>query len=114
MAKPLYQTDKNEYAELPDVIPVVPGATVSKALIDTGPLKQILFSMDAGQEISEHRAPFAATVQLLDGNLRFTVAGRTHDMKAGSWLLMPPNEPHRLLATGACRFLLTLIKEPRP
>ena len=84
MAKPVFQTDKNEYAELPELIPVMPGATVSKPLIDTGPFKQVLFSMDAGQEISEHRAPYVATVQLLDGDLRFTVAGKTYEMKAGS------------------------------
>lgn len=110
-AKPLFDTEHLHEAKIEDLIPVVNGGIVSKALIDTGPVKQILFSMDAGQEISSHKAPFAATVQMLDGVVDFEVEGRTRLMRTNDWLLMPPNAPHSLKAITASRFLLTLIKE---
>ena len=113
-AKPLFETSAVQSAVLTELIPVVSKATVSKALVDTGLLKQVLFSMDTDQEISEHKAPFVATVHVLDGCLRFTVAGEEHRMCAGAWLLMPPNEPHGLVATMPTRFLLTLIKDRQP
>lgn len=110
MAKPLFDVTETVGAEIADLIPIVPGGIVSKALIDTGACKQILFSMDAGQEISEHKAPFPATVHVLEGELDFDVEGAARRMKAGSWLLMPPDAPHGLRALAPCRFLLTLIK----
>lgn len=109
-AKPLFGTDSTQLASIADLIPIVPGAIVSKALIDTGALKQILFSLDAGQEISQHKAPFPATVHVLEGRLAFELEGKEMDMAAGAWLIMPPNAQHNLKAIEPCRMLLTLIK----
>jgi quercetin dioxygenase-like cupin family protein len=66
--------------------------------------------MDAGQEISDHKAPYVATVHVLDGAMQFTVEEQEREMSAGSWLVMPPGAPHALRATRPCRFLLTLVK----
>lgn len=110
MAKPLYSTDQTQYANLVALIDIASGAIVSKPLIDTGSLKQILFSMDAGQDISQHKAPYAAMVQVLSGQLRFGVGGESRQMGPHDWVLMKPDEPHDLSALEPTRFLLTLIK----
>lgn len=110
MAKPLFEADRTHRANLAELCPVVSGAIVSKPLIDTGALKEILFSMDAGQEISQHRAPYVATVHLLAGRLRFGVDGESREMAAGDWIVMPPDAPHDLAALEPARFLLTLVK----
>jgi len=110
MATPLYTADQTHHANLLALIDVTAGAIVSKPLIDTGSVKQILFSMDAGQEISRHTAPFPATVQVLSGKLRFGVGGTDRQMQAHDWVIMQPNEPHDLTAIEPTRFLLTLIK----
>ena len=102
-AKPLFETSRLNAANLGDLIPVVPGAIVSKTLIDTGDLKQILFSMDAGQEMSEHKAPFVATVQMLDGEIDFEVLGSNRLMKSSDWLIMPPSAAHSLVAKQPSR-----------
>ncbi len=68
------------------------------------------FSMDAGQEISEHRAPFVTTVHILDGRLRFGVDSEEREMAPQDWLVMPPDAPHRLTALEPTRFVLTLFK----
>jgi quercetin dioxygenase-like cupin family protein len=111
MAKALYQTQQVNYANLLELTPIVQGATVSKPLVDNGVLRQIVFAMDKGQSMSEHRAPFVAVVQLLDGELDFTVSGQTRRLVAHDWLVMPTDEPHDLDAIEPTRFLLTLVKE---
>ncbi len=112
MAQPLFDLSKPHLTDLPATCPVVPGATVSKALLNMPEGKVIVFSMDAGQEISDHRAPFAATVQVLDGRLLFGIAGEEHTMGPHAWLSMPPDAPHRLKAIEPTRFVLTLFKAP--
>ncbi len=111
MAKAQFQTDKVSYANLLDMTPIVPGATVSKPLVNSDALRQVVFAMDKGQSMSEHRAPFLVVVQVLDGELNFVVAGETRTLKAHDWLVMPPDEPHDLDAIEPTRFLLTMVKE---
>ncbi len=111
MAKALFQTDKASHANLLDLTPVVEGATVSKPLVNTDALRQVVFAMDKGQIMSEHRAPFLVVVQVLDGELSFVVGGHTRRLVAHDWLIMPPNEPHDLDAIEPTRFLLTMVKE---
>lgn len=110
MATAMFDGTSVGWAELGAACPVVPGATVSKPLLN-GTVKVIVFAMDAGQEISEHRAPYVATVHVLDGRLDFGVGKTEREMVAGSWLVMPPNEPHRLRALEPTRFVLTMVKD---
>lgn len=111
MAQALYPTDTVSHANLLELTPVVADATVSKPLVNSDAIRQVVFAMDKGQSMSEHRAPFVAVVQVLEGELRFGVAGDTRTLKAHDWLIMPPNEPHDLDAVEPTRFLLTLVKD---
>lgn len=110
MATPLFDAQSPQFAALLDSCPIVPGATVSKPLLNMPAGKTVIFAMDAGQEISEHRAPFVGTVHILDGRLRFAIADQERDMGPHDWLLMPANAQHRLTALEPTRFLLTLFK----
>lgn len=110
MATPMLDGTMAEFVDLLAACPVVAGATVSRALLNTPDGRVIVFAMDAGQEMSEHRAPFMASVQVLDGCLRFGVDGKDREMRANDWLIMPPNALHRLSALEPTRFLLTLFK----
>lgn len=67
---------------------------------------------DTGQQISEHRAPFASTLHVLDGRLRFGVETTEPEMGPYDWLVMPADAPHHLTALESTRFLLTLFKGP--
>ncbi len=110
MAAPLLDATAPGFLDLLQICPIVPGATVSKPLLNLPEGKVVIFAMDAGQEMSEHRAPFVATVQVLDGRLRFGVASTEKIMGPSDWLLMPANAPHRLTALEPTRFVLTLFK----
>lgn len=111
MATPLFDASSAQFIELLATCPIVPGATVSKPLVNLPEGKVIIFAMDAGQEINEHRAPFVGTVHVIEGRLRFGIDGRERDMGAHDWLLMPANAPHRLAAIEPTRFVLTLFKK---
>ncbi|MCA9244241.1 MAG: cupin domain-containing protein [Phycisphaerales bacterium] len=110
MAKPLYATDTAQAVNLLDLVGIVERGTVSKTLLNEPLFKQVVFAMDAGQELTEHRAPYLALVQVLDGRLRISVAGQEHQLVPTSWLLMPPDAPHDVHAETPSRFLLTLVR----
>lgn len=91
-------------------IEVVEKATVSKTLLQKDGIKQVLFALDAGQEMSTHAVPFPGTVQVLSGALSFTLAADVHELAAGDWLGMPADAPHSLVASEPTVFLLTLLQ----
>lgn len=66
MAKAMFDAASVQRSNLLTAVPIVPGVIVSKSLVNTAGCKVIVFAMDAGQSISEHHAPFVATVQVLD------------------------------------------------
>jgi len=95
---------------LKDMIDYQAGAVVSKELLrkDKGTLT--LFAFDQGQGLSEHTAPFDATVQIIDGRAEITVAGKPYHLQAGQFIIMPANKPHALQATERFKMLLTMIR----
>ncbi len=109
--KPLFDTERPHATSLDEACPVADGSVVSKTLINTDAIKVIEFAMDAEQELSEHTTPFLATVHVIDGRLRFTVAQSEFDLGPNDWLLIPTDSPHALIAAEPTRFLLTLVKE---
>lgn len=78
-----------EYAE---------GSVVSREILRNNAGTLTLFAFDAGQGLSEHTAPFDATVTILDGEAEITVGGVVHHPKAGEMLIMPAGVPHALQA----------------
>lgn len=69
-----------------------------------------LFAFDKDQQLSEHSAPFDATVQVLDGEAEIRIGGTPHVLKAGDMIIMPANIPHAVFAISAFKMLLTMIK----
>lgn len=69
-----------------------------------------LFAFDKDQQLSEHSAPFDATVQVLDGEVEIKIGGTSHVLKAGDMIIMPANIPHAVFAISAFKMLLTMIK----
>jgi quercetin dioxygenase-like cupin family protein len=95
---------------LSNTIEMVTHGTTSKTLIDDLGIKQIIFSMDADEEMSSHSSSYPATVHVLEGVLRFQLNGETFDLRANDWLMMPSGAKHSLKALTPMRFLLTLLK----
>ncbi len=86
------------------------GAVVSRTLMAGAAGTVTVFAFDAGQELSEHSAPFDALAQVLEGEADITIAGIAHRVGAGELVLMPANVPHALSAPVAFKMLLTMIR----
>lgn len=110
MARPRFDGTVADFSSLLELCPVVANSTVSTPLINEPSGKIVLFAMDTGQELSDHRAPFLATVHVIEGMLRFGVGSTERDMGPHDWLVMPPEAMHHLRALAPTRFLLTLFK----
>lgn len=86
------------------------GSIVSREILrnDAGTLT--LFAFDQGQGLSEHTAPYDATVTILEGEAEILLAGVPHYPKAGEMLIMPADVPHALFAKQRFKMLLTMIR----
>ena len=70
-----------------------------------------LFAFDAGEELSEHTAPFDALVLTLSGSLELTIGGATVVTAPQTIVRMPANVPHALRANAPSRMLLIMLRE---
>ena len=70
-----------------------------------------LFAFDAGQELSEHTAPFDAFVLVLEGALTLTIGGAPVRAIPGTIVRMPSNVPHAVEALEPARMLLIMLRD---
>jgi quercetin dioxygenase-like cupin family protein len=106
-------TDKNgkpKIIKATEIVQYQTDAVVSSTLINKPAGTVTLFSFDAGQGLSEHKAPFDALVQILDGEAEITISGQNYVLQAGEMIIMPANEPHALKAVKPFKMMLTMIK----
>lgn len=83
---------------------------VSKTILDKPVGTITLFAFDAGQQLSEHTAPYDAVVQVIDGRGRLTIGGQAVTVEAGQVVIMPGNVPHSVAAEERFKMLLTMIR----
>jgi len=88
-----------------------PQAVVSKTLVDKKAGTITLFAFDAGQNLSEHTAPFDAVVQVLEGQARILIGDDEVVASAGGLVIMPAGVPHAVFAKERFKMLLTMIGE---
>ncbi|OGW82060.1 MAG: cupin [Omnitrophica bacterium RIFCSPLOWO2_12_FULL_44_17] len=83
---------------------------VSKTLVDKKAGTLTLFAFDVGQGLSEHKAPYDAIVQVVDGKGEFFIANKKTEVTAGELMIMPANIPHSVRAKEKFKMLLTMIR----
>lgn len=88
-------------------------ATVSKILTKNKNGNITFFAFDQGQNLSEHTAPYDATVLIVEGMSKITVGGKEHLLKEGEMIIMPANIPHALEAVEPFKMMLIMIKDPK-
>jgi len=95
---------------LKDMIMYQDGSVVSRTLIDKKVGTLTLFAFDAGQGLSEHTAPYDATIQVIDGEAEVIIEGKSHAVAAGQLIIMPANRPHSVRANLRFKMLLIMIR----
>jgi quercetin dioxygenase-like cupin family protein len=86
------------------------GSVVSRTIARNKGGSLTLFAFDAGQELSEHTAPFDAFVQVLDGTAELTIGGQRVTAGAGETVLMPAGVPHAVRAVERFKMLLSMVR----
>jgi len=87
-----------------------PDSIVSQTLLKDEAGTVTLFAFDRGQGLSEHTAPYDATVHVLDGEAEISIDGTPITVNAGQQIVMPANHPHALQAELKFKMLLVMIK----
>ncbi|MGX9985465.1 cupin domain-containing protein [Soonwooa purpurea] len=87
------------------------GGVISKQVTKSLGGNLTLFSFDKEQGLSEHKTPFDAIVQILDGEAEITIGGKPHHLKKGDCIIMPANIPHTLKAFERFKMLLTMARQ---
>jgi quercetin dioxygenase-like cupin family protein len=101
---------KSEILKLAEMAAYQDGSVVSRQITKEDAGNVTLFAFDDGQELSEHKAPFDALVQVLDGQVEVRISGKPYTLSAGEAIVMPANEPHALKALTRFKMLLTMIR----
>jgi quercetin dioxygenase-like cupin family protein len=108
--KPLIDTEREKILSLETETHFAPNGIVSRTLLRTPNTRTVLFGFAEGQELTEHTSTQHALIQILTGECEFSLAGKSHAMKQGDFLYMPPNLPHAVKASRQFSMLLTLSK----
>ncbi|MDO8309990.1 MAG: cupin domain-containing protein [Actinomycetota bacterium] len=99
-------------ADLAGRIEVSPGSTVSTTVLKEPGARLVLFSFDAGEELSEHTAAMPVLLQAVSGRMSVTTADATASLVPGDALYLEAREPHSVLAEEPSKLLLTML-DPR-
>lgn len=81
----------------------------TKTLVRAGEVEIIRLVVPAGKEISEHKAKGEIVVHCLEGQVAFTVFGKTQTLQAGELLYLPTGEPHKVEGVEDASLLLTIL-----
>lgn len=106
------QTSKNltgHVLEIRSLVAYQPGAVVSRMLVYKSAGTITLFAFDAGEELSEHTAPYDAVVMGLEGEATITIAGKEYVLGEWEMIIMPAHIPHAVKAGSQFKMVLTMI-----
>ncbi len=99
-------------ADLESLVEVATDSTVSRTVLKADGARLVLFSFDAGQELSEHTAAMPVLLQVLAGRLAVSSAATTVELAPGGVIHLPARTEHAVLALEPS-FLLRIMLDPR-
>ena len=82
----------------------------ARTLLKEGPLRVTLVMVRAGGTIAKHHSAGPITVQVLEGDIRFSAAGQEHHLKSGDLLAVAAGVEHDVASERGGTFLLTLVQ----
>ena len=102
--------EKGRVFDVAHMIDYAEGGVVSKGLIHNDAGSVTLFSFDAGQQLSEHTAPFDALLQVVEGEMELSVEGKVNVVKAGEAFVIPNGARHSVSAAKPFKMIITMIR----
>lgn len=87
------------------------GSVVSREVLKTSSGSVTFFAFDAGQGLSEHRAPYDALLYIIDGEANIAISGKSKCLKKDQATKIPAGLPHTLKAEKRFKMLLVMLKK---
>jgi len=104
------ESDLSPVIRLAESIEYQEGGVVSREIVSRKTGTLTIFAFDQGQGLSEHTAPYDATVLCVEGEMEISISGRPQSLTAGDLIIMPANQPHSLRAVSPVKMLLIMIR----
>lgn len=99
-----------EIVKLNEAINYQDGAVVSKEILKNSSGTVTLFAFDKDQGLSEHTAPYEATIFIIDGKTEIIIDKKPYHLETGELIKMPADHPHSVKAIEKFKMLLVMIK----
>ena len=85
-----------------------PSGIYAKTLFKKHDLRVVLISMQNTAHMKEHHADGTLSIQVLKGQLRVSINGKSHDLPTGTLFTLGHSIRHDVEANGDSAFLLTI------
>jgi quercetin dioxygenase-like cupin family protein len=83
----------------------------SKILVNREDLRVVLFVMEPGATLKEHKADGSITVHVLQGEICFNIQDQDHSVRAGQLVTLGRSIRHAVEAVVDSAFLLTISRQ---
>jgi quercetin dioxygenase-like cupin family protein len=80
----------------------------AKTLFKKSDFRAVLITMETSSKLKEHHTDGTISIQVLKGQIRFTVLGQSHTLAIGNLFTLGPSIKHEVEATQDSAFLLTI------
>lgn len=106
----MHSNNKGYPFNLKELISYQQDSIVSRELLRKKYGTLTIFAFDKGQGLSEHTAPFDATVFLIEGKAEVRIDKDIHILNEGQMIIMPANIPHAINAIERFKMILIMIR----
>lgn len=79
-------------------------------IFSTGNGGAVLVGLKSGQKLDTHTATAEVMVNVIEGEIEFTMIDRPHTIKAGEFLLMGADVAHSVLAKADSKIMLVKVR----
>lgn len=98
-----------ELADLERANPVKPGGYKAQRIGVTPEATLVQIAFDADVELADHKAATPIIVQVLDGEIDFSVGEQTYHLCFGGMIHVAANTIHAVYAEKSARILITFL-----
>lgn len=81
-----------------------------KQIFTSGNGGVVLLALKAGQVLDTHTAPAEVMVNVLEGEVEFTMLDMVNNIKAGEFMLMGADVPHSVVAKADSKIMLIKVR----
>ncbi len=99
-----------EVYQFSEMVAYQAGSIVSREIIQKQSGTITVFAFDAGQGLSEHKAPFDALVYILDGKAEIIIDGQSFTVAKNEIIVLPTDVIHELRAKEKFKMALVMIR----